>query len=370
MGRAYWLDLFTGTTWEEFLAAGGEVSGHRATRWSIVQKMQPGDWLLCYVTGISRWIGILEVTGLAFKDSKPIWKGDAYPARVPVKVIEALKPEHAVPVTSLKDKLSYFDSPSPYGWVQHFRASPLLEQPENATAVVEAIQEAALHPVARSYSMAKWKRVPHILKAVHEGGESEEDESGETLSVPTDEGTETSGQDAHAVSHEEIEWLLLKMGGEMEFDVWLAKNDRGKAFNGQVLGEMPHVLDKLPAHFDSASNKTIELIDVLWLEGSAFVAAFEVEHTTSIYSGLLRMADLVSLQPGINIRLNIVAPDARREKVLGEILRPVFSKMKPPLSERCRFIPYSELKGIHDKFAGMTQYLKPEVLDEIAEPAV
>ncbi len=44
--------------------------------------------------------------------------------------------------------------------------------------------------------------------------------------------------------------------------------------------------------------------------------------------------------------------------------------MKPALRERCQFIPYSELKRIHDKFEGMTQYLKPEILDEIAEPSV
>ena len=48
---------------------------------------------------------------------------------------------------------------------------------------------------------------------------------------------------------------------------------------------------------------TIELIDVLWLQGNAIVAAFEVESTTSIYSGLLRMSDLVAMQPNLNIPL-------------------------------------------------------------------
>ena len=54
---------------------------------------------------------------------------------------------------------------------------------------------------------------------------------------------------------------------------------------------------KLSRQFDDATNKTIELIDVLWLESDAIIAAFEVEHTTAIYSGLLRMSDLVSMQP-------------------------------------------------------------------------
>lgn len=34
----YWLDLFTGQTWQEFLAAGGEVTGFRESRWPTVQR--------------------------------------------------------------------------------------------------------------------------------------------------------------------------------------------------------------------------------------------------------------------------------------------------------------------------------------------
>ncbi len=66
----------------------------------------------------------------------------------------------------------------------------------------------------------------------------------------------------------------------------------------------------------------IEHIDVLWLRGNRVEAAFEIEHTTSVYSGLLRMADLVTLHPNIMIRLYIVAPDSRRAKVLSELVRP------------------------------------------------
>lgn len=69
----------------------------------------------------------------------------------------------------------------------------------------------------------------------------------------------------------------------------------------------------LPLRFDEATNKTIELIDVLWLQGNAIVAAFEIENTTSIYSGLLRMSDLIAMQPNLNIPLFLVAPDDRRD---------------------------------------------------------
>jgi hypothetical protein len=81
--------------------------------------------------------------------------------------------------------------------------------------------------------------------------------------------------------------------------------------------------------FDEATNRTIELIDVLWLKGNAVVAAFEIESTTSIYSGLLRMSDLIAMQPNLNIPLYLVAPDERRQKVFAEVNRPTFSRLSP-----------------------------------------
>ena len=69
--------------------------------------------------------------------------------------------------------------------------------------------------------------------------------------------------------------------------------------------------------------------------------AFVVEHTTAIYSGLPRMADLLGLQLNMAINLHIVAPDEKREKVMREIKRPVFSLLEHgPLYEKCTFLSY------------------------------
>jgi len=106
--RTYWPDLFTWTTWKEFLDAGGKISGFRERRRNMVQKIKPGDYLLCYLTGISRFIGLLEVTSSAFKDNSPIWKDEDFPHRIKVKPIVKLEPETAVPIFQLKDHLSIF----------------------------------------------------------------------------------------------------------------------------------------------------------------------------------------------------------------------------------------------------------------------
>jgi hypothetical protein len=86
---------------------------------------------------------------------------------------------------------------------------------------------------------------------------------------------------------------------------------------------------------------------VLWLRRRAIVRAFEVEHTTAVYSGLLRMADLLALQPNMNIRLHIVAPDDRREKVFREMLRPEFFLLeRGPLARSCTFMSYESVEAI------------------------
>ena len=96
---------------------------------------------------------------------------------------------------------------------------------------------------------------------------------------------------------------------------------------GRRFSDIPRLKQSFPLQFDEVTNRTIELIDVLWLRGNAIIAAFEIESTTSIYSGLLRMSDLITMQPNLNIPLYIVAPDERRDKVIAEVNRPTFSRL-------------------------------------------
>ena len=115
-------------------------------------------------------------------------------------------------------------------------------------------------------------------------------------------------------AHLEIQYLLLSLGSDMGMDVWVARNDRGRSHNGNAFASIPRLKADLPLQFDELTMRTIELIDVLWLQGHAILAAFEIESTTSIYSGLLRMSDLMSMQPNLNIPLYLVAPEARKSK--------------------------------------------------------
>jgi hypothetical protein len=115
---------------------------------------------------------------------------------------------------------------------------------------------------------------------------------------------------------------------------------------------------------DPPSRRLIELIDVVWLHGANRVAAaFEVEHTTAVYSGLLRLADLAAACPNLNVPLYVVAPDARLDKVRRELARPAFQALG--LHRRCGFF---SSEALADAAGGMMRWAtSPAAIDRLAE---
>jgi predicted RNA-binding protein len=357
MSRKYWLDLFTGATWEEFLEHGAKISGFRESRKKTAQRISPGDYLLCYLTGISRFVGILEVKSNCYFDTTQIWKDEQFPIRFDVELVEKLDAKTAIPVLSLKDELELFKGlKSRNAWTGFFRGSPAEFSSNDGEIIFNAIKKAVKNPVELEYDERKYRRKTKTY----------ESKIG-VVTVPEDHDEDPKKTPLEETTHEEIQLLLLKLGSDLGLDVWVARNDRNRKHNGINFQDVPNLRRELPRQFDDATNKTIELIDVLWLQGDAIIAAFEVEHTTAIYSGLLRMSDLVSMQPNIKLDLFMVAPDERREKVFYEINRPTFARLKPPLPKICRFIPYSELKKEVEQIGNRMRYMKPEFISEIAE---
>lgn len=349
----YWLDLFTGETWQEFMQAGASVTGFSPRRWKLVQHIQPGDRLICYVTGISRYTGLLEVVSEPFWDETERWASDLYPCRLKVKPIIALTLEQGVLIKALADRLSYFRNlKRPNLWNGWFRGSPARVKAEDAECIVAALEEAQRNPVARPFD----QRLIRIRPTRRSERESPQERQTQPLQL-----AEREAEQAEQGEHERIQRLLLELGSSMGLDAWVARNDRGRFQN------MPRLRTQLPQQFDPVSNRTIELIDVLWLEGSAIVCAFEVEHTSSIYSGLLRMSDLLAMQPNLSIRLYLVAPDERREAVKRELNRPTFARARKPLSSVCKFIPYSRLRSEVEQLGERTKFLNPLFVDSIAE---
>jgi predicted RNA-binding protein len=366
---AYFLDLFSPETYQAFKRSRQDISGFRYRQRFAAARIKPGDKLVCYMTKLSRWFAILEVVEGPFQDSTPIFypEDDPFIIRFRVRPLVWLEPEKAVPIhnTEVWQTLSItkdYDPQSPT-WTGKIRSS-LVSIPECDGEFIEKLMH------LQSAGGSTFPLDDNEVKAFETHTIRRADKS-VAVTVPV-ETTEELPPEARVVEGEvresiKVQAMIAEIGSQMGLKIWIPKADRGGVLRewNDVDGSL---LDRLPLNYDDATLKTIEQIDVLWLRGRSIVRAFEVEHTTSIYSGLLRMADLLALQPNMDIRLHIVAPATKREKVFQEIRRPVFSLLeRGPLSELCTYLSYDGLRELANE--KHLSHLSDSVLDEYEEEA-
>jgi type II restriction enzyme len=165
-------------------------------------------------------------------------------------------------------------------------------------------------------------------------------------------------------SHAHIQWLLARVGKAFGYKIWIAANDHKRIWNKEMLGQ--YSIGELP-YFNGVgpkSKRMIELIDVVWLKGSnKIVAAFEVESTTSIFSGLLRMSDLAIALDNFIFPLYIAVPSVRVEDVKAQLSRLTFQRLE--LHEHCRFFTFEDFIREAD---AMSRYASDvSAIDKIAQ---
>lgn len=145
-----------------------------------------------------------------------------------------------------------------------------------------------------------------------------------------------------APKHSEVQWMLAQIGQKLGLKVWIASNDHGRTWNGQRLGELS--ISELPnLGIGEDAQKIVNLIDVLWLRGNnQLVSAFEIESSTSIYSGVLRMSDLSTTCPNLSFPCYIALPAEREQEVIRQLSRPTFQALE--LHRRCAYFTLENLK--------------------------
>ncbi len=360
---AYYLDLFSPETYEVFTKSSRDISGFRVRHQNAARRIAVGDKLICYMTRLSRWVGVLEVTSEWFRDDTPLFyeTDDPFVIRFKVKPLAWLPKERAIPIRDERvwRKLSFtrdYNRDNPY-WTGKLRTSLNQLDEEDGRfleqLILAQVDGGEVFPVdEHEYQKLFAHRVRRLDKTV-------------TVSVPQDTEADAAVAPTEIRESTKIQALLASIGAKMGMRIWIPRSDRNSVL-AEWKGDHESLLNQLPLNYDETTLRTIEQIDVLWLRGRAIVRAFEVEHTTSIYSGILRMADLLALQPNMDIRLHIVAPSERREKVFQEIRRPVFSLLeKGPLSESCTFISYDSVRELAKE--RHLAHLSDSVLEEYAE---
>ena len=144
--------------------------------------------------------------------------------------------------------------------------------------------------------------------------------------------------------HRKMQWLLLKLGRQAGEKVWSPRNDQSRITAEYNFTDFE---ETFAAGLD-AQVKYVENIDVVWKEEFRIDAAFEVENSTSIYSGLLRFADLTMVAPNTIYPMFIVAPSQRRNRVREQLARPSFRHLG--ISDKVRYLPYEKVLEIEEFF--------------------
>jgi len=141
-------------------------------------------------------------------------------------------------------------------------------------------------------------------------------------------------------SHSQIQTLLGSIGTQKGYDIWIPSSDRIK-MDWKLASKFDYK-SEMPQRYENIKNIITE-IDVIWLQrGSSNIKAmFEVEYSTTIYSGLLRFNDLHLVEPNLKPKFSIVSNDLRKALFLRQISRPTF-KMSG-LIDYCNFLEYKDV---------------------------
>jgi len=292
----YWTDIFTLETWAQAEARGFRVSGFPPPTtgkggYSIGMfgRVRPGDIFLCYCkTPAQCWVGALRVTGDVFQSDEPVWglseTGEPrYPWRYPVEPLVVLEPTRGVPGALVAGQLECLKRLKQWGTFLQRSLNRLPDEDgERLLALLQEPREAVPIELPRPTPRRRQRPEapePGLLEA-----------KASPLKLQVGEPPEEAAVEEPR-THTEIQAKLRDIGLFEGFDVWVA--DRGKSWNGRPLGE--GCLTDLPVVASERTRRVMRMIDVIWFRKGAGhpVRFFEIEHSTSVYSGLLRFNDVI-----------------------------------------------------------------------------
>jgi hypothetical protein len=342
---AYWTDVFTLETWAQAKLRGYRVTGFPPPTPGPggysdkgFAKVSPGDILLCYCKKpAARWVGALRVLGSAYQSDEPVWGIDRegrprFPTRFNVEPIVALEPTLGLDGAEAAGKLECL---AKYGanWWAFLQRSLNSVPDEDGALMLELLQKE--RPPA-SFSKARASR---------SDGSSDESLL-DARAVPAPQAEEIPIEsDSVPRAHTEIQGRLRDIGLHEGFDVWVA--DRGIAYREGLMGD--DCLTELPLVAPERTRVAMRNIDVIWFRSGTGIPdrLYEVENSTTVYSGLLRFNDVMIDYP--LERAFIVGGDERTQrKFEREIQRRTFEKSG--LSRVTRYLDYEAIRELWSNY--------------------
>jgi hypothetical protein len=239
---AFYLDLFTPETWDAFRRHGGQVSGFRERHERLArERIKAGDFLLCYLVGLSRWCGALEVASEAFRDDSPVFADpDPYVVRFRVRQIVALDPERSPPIfeDAIWGRLSEtrgITKGTP-GWATRFRGSLRRIGDADGDLLLGVLRRQAEAGAAYPLTdrdrrqLARKRTVTTLAGEVEVEVPDGRDEAEAVPAVPTvgQQRPAAVAPDGETRESIQVQAMLARVGAHMGFRVWVPPGDRAR----------------------------------------------------------------------------------------------------------------------------------------------
>lgn len=146
-------------------------------------------------------------------------------------------------------------------------------------------------------------------------------------------------------THTDAQGVLIELGNLLGYDTYVADpSKKYKPRAGEIMGSETvaenlgeiSTLKQIPGFTYQETLDIVRNIDVIWFKGEYPEYCFEVEHTTNVRDGLLR---LYQISPLKGIKFSIVSPSEVFSKFQREITRRPFKEIK----DRYNFRSYEKL---------------------------
>lgn len=340
--RAHLISIFGQSPIAVWGSAGG--SGNR----SNFERMSAGDDILIVEGGTIKLIGKVAAKVESASLSRELWRplrGDGATSWELIYFI-ANPRELNVPFAELCSLFGYAKNYQLRGFspVAPERLKEFYSKYDDLYSILVRIQKG--EPVAqRAGDVAVTAGAPQELVEVSS------DEIVEALSQPM------------ISEHVRMQWKLALLGLKAGERVWVPIGDQARL-------RQTYQFESFDAEFSAGidlPHSYIENIDVVWKQEFRIGAAYEIENSTSIYSGLLRFADLNIIAPNTIYPMFIVAPKQKKGRLREQLLRPTFKRLE--LDKKVRFLSYEVIDEIDQFFANSRAGLSVDLILAKSEQA-
>jgi len=120
------------------------------------------------------------------------------------------------------------------------------------------------------------------------------------------------------VDHERVIGVVSSFGKEFNFNNWIGEQEIRRTPELKKYKDIEKL--KIPGLDDVVIGR-LKNIDVIWLQRKTIpVALIEVEHTTDVRQGLVRMANVFEELPHLDVKAFVILPDKRQDR-LNKVLK-------------------------------------------------